>query len=192
MRPSALLLLALPAILALPPPYIPPPNALTLNLTVNTSSPSPLTDLWPTICYNDLHSRPVTRHSCAPLIDYFASTRDFLVPKLWTPGPREPQWQLQACELRIVSGRWDSVFSIGDVVREMERVLQTCQPPGFLGVGGSAPVGGQGGLWYAAFHVQVTGVWDQGAEAPVSYAIGLSPPVHRLQPGIGSIHHPQV
>ncbi|CAF9943399.1 MAG: hypothetical protein ALECFALPRED_000292 [Alectoria fallacina] len=161
MRLAAPLLLALPtAILALPPPYYynPPPNPL--NLTVNTSGPSSplIDDPWPTICYSDLYSRPVTHDSCGPLIDYFARSRDFLVPKRWTPGPREPQWRLQACKLRLVSGRWDSAFSMGDVVKEMERVLRTCQPPGYLGVGGSAPVGGQGGLWYAAFHVQVTGV----------------------------------
>ena len=40
----------------------------------------------------------------------------------------------------------------------MERVLATCQPPMYLGIGGSAPVAGMPGLMYAAFHAQVTGV----------------------------------
>lgn len=45
-----------------------------------------------------------------------------------------------------------------DVAVEMERVLATCQPPAYVGVGGSAPVAGVQRFMYAAFHVQVTGV----------------------------------
>ena len=44
------------------------------------------------------------------------------------------------------------------VVIEMERVLETCQPPMYMGVGGSAPVNGVKGFMYGAFHVRVTGV----------------------------------
>lgn len=136
-----------------------PTKGLTLiqshhsNLTLPT-----LSDSGPIICYNGLSSRSITRESCTPLINYFANSRDFRLPKLWIPGPREPEWQLQRCGLRILSGKWDSRFSMQDVVVEMERVLAMCQPPSYLGVGGSAPVDGKAGLMYAAFHVQVTGV----------------------------------
>ena len=43
-----------------------------------------------------------------------------------------------------------------DVVVAMERVLEECQPPEYMGIGGSAPVNGKPGFMYAAFHAEVT------------------------------------
>ena len=47
-----------------------------------------------------------------------------------------------------------------DVVVAMERVLEECQPPKHMGVGGSAPVNGRQGFMYAAFQAQVTSPED--------------------------------
>lgn len=124
------------------------------SAALQSDTPQP----WPIICYYDLRTRPITRESCAPLINYLVNSRDFRLPKLWIPGPREPEWQLQGCRLRIISGKSDSRFSMQDVAVEMERVLMTCQPPTYLGIGGSAPVDGKEGFMYAAFHAQVTGL----------------------------------
>lgn len=126
---------------------------LSSNLTLPT-----LTDDWATICYYGLESPRVTLQSCSPLINHFISNPDFHLPKLWIPGPREPKWQMQGCKLRIVSGKWESRFSMRDVVVEMERVLAMCQPPAYRGIGGSAPVMGKEKFMYAAFHVQIMGV----------------------------------
>ena len=67
-------------------------------------------------------------------------------------------WELRGCRLIVVSGKWDDVFSLQDVVGAMERVLATCQPPRYSGVGGTAPVNARPGFVYAAFHAQVMAV----------------------------------
>ena len=89
---------------------------------------------------------------------YLASRRDFGLPKRWLPGPVEPEWSLAGCKLSIVSGSHVSDFSMRDVVSEMMRVLEVCQPPRYLGMGGLAPVQGRAGFMYEAFHVQVMGM----------------------------------
>ena len=164
MRLSGIFLPAGVAVSALPSPqsdFTPrspttPVNALTLIQPVNTTSS--LTDDFPILCYYDSGSYAVDRQSCSPLIDYLVNTGDFHLPKLWVPGPDEPEWKLRGCKLRLVSGKWESTFSMQDVVVEMERVLAACQPPMYLGIGGSAPVDGKAGFLYAAFHAEVTGV----------------------------------
>lgn len=57
-----------------------------------------------------------------------------------------------------MNGRWRTRFSLQDVVLKVIKILNTCQPPEHLGIGGATPIGGTQGFMYAAFHVQVTEV----------------------------------
>lgn len=152
------------AILALPSPRSNPnPRPqITAGKTLSITQPlnettTPTTD-WPTICYHDTRSLLVDRLSCAPLITYLMTRPDYAAPKVWLPSPIEPELTLEGCQVKIVSGKWQAVFSMRDVVVEMMRILLLCQPPRYLGIGGSAPVEVAEGFRYAAFHVQVTGV----------------------------------
>ena len=129
---------------------------LALIAPLNTSAH--VTNAWPIACYVTIGSQAVDRLSCNDLIIYFMSRPDVSLPTIWTPRADELQWELHGCKVIITSGLWDSVFSMQNVVEQMERVLAVCQPPAYLGVGGSAPVNGMAGFMWASFHVQVTGV----------------------------------
>ena len=113
------------------------------------------------LCYFSLFSRRVTREDCGTLILYLHSRYDFQTPRPWAVSAYEAVWELQGCRLSVTSGKWDDVFSLQDVVFAMESVLETRQPPMYLGVGGTAPVNGRPGFMYAAFHAQVTAVGGQ-------------------------------
>ena len=164
MRSLIMLLLAGTAVWALPSPYshlparAPLSSANTLTLTQLSNTTSPLTNEWPIICYQDYEFLRANRDSCDHLIIYLASQRDFGIPKRWSPGLSEPEWFLEGCKISIASGKYVSEFSMRDVVSQVLRVLEVCQPPKYFGIGGSAPVRGQTGFMYAAFHVQVTGI----------------------------------
>ena len=153
---AGIAVLAIPTDLALRSPAI-PGNTLTLIRPVNTTST--LRDGYPPICFDGVVTRThVSRLTCAPLLTSIATRPDVDVPKLWIPGPHQPDWTFQGCHVEIVSGRWDAVFSLQDVVMQAVRILTICQPPPRWGSGGSAPVEGTAGLAYASFHVRVSGV----------------------------------
>ena len=148
--------LAIPTDLALRSPAT-PGSALTLIRPLNTTST--LRDNYPPICFDGVVARTyVSRLTCEPLLTLIAARPDVTVPKPWVPGPHQPEWTFQGCHVGIVSGRWDAVFSLEDVVFQAVRILTICQPPPRWGSGGSAPVEGTAGLAYASFHVQVSGV----------------------------------
>lgn len=152
-------ILAFPTSLPGLPPRSPSTPAYTLNLPSQPLNvTSPLTDDWPTICYWDYQSPAVNSHSCAAMIAYLARRPDALVQRLWLPNAVHQGWTLPGCRVSIITGRWRTTFSLHDVMLKMIKVLDICQPPKHLGIGGSTPIGGTEGLMYAAFHVQVTGV----------------------------------
>ena len=166
MRIFCTIFLAATIVFAVPSPHIGPNprsvpenvNSLTLTQPLNNATSSVAEDR-PIICFQDLlfiHS--VNAQACSPLIATIIARPDYAVPKLWLPGPMQPEYVVQTCRLRIISGNWRALFSLRDVVAEMVRVLEICQPPRHFGSGGSTPVAGVKGLMYASFHVEVTGV----------------------------------
>lgn len=165
MRLCNIFLLFGTAILALPTsqPGLTPRSSSTPAYTLNVPSQSlnitsSLTDDWPTICYWDYRSPAVNSHSCEALISYLARRPDATIQQLWLPSAVQVSWTLQGCRVSIVNGRWETWFSLRDVVLKVINILAICQPPQHLGIGGVTPIGGTEGFMYAAFHVQVTGV----------------------------------
>lgn len=147
---------AIPTDLALHSPLTP---GDTLTLTRPLNNTSMLKGHQSPLCYDGAAARAyVSRLTCAPLLAWMASRPDAAVPHPWNPGSDQPEWKLYHCRIRLISGRWDAVFSLQDVVLQAVRVLTVCQPPPTWGCGGSMPVAGMTGLMYASFHVQVTGV----------------------------------
>ena len=153
---AGIAVLALPADLVHRSPAI-PGNTLTLTRPFNTTST--LRDYQPPICFDCIVTRAyVSILTCRPLLAWMATRPDAAIPHPWTPGRQQPAWEFQGCQVAIVSGRWDAVFSLKDIVLQAVRILTVCQPPPRSGCGGSAPVEGTVGLMYASFHVQVSGV----------------------------------
>ena len=153
---AGIAVLAIPTNLALRSPAA-PGKSLTLTRPLNNTST--LRGHESPICFDGFVARAyVDRFTCAPLLAWLASQPNAAVPYRWTPGQNQQEWVLNRCRVGIVSGRWDAVFSLEDVVLQAVRILTVCQPPPRLGAGGSAPVMGTAGLTYASFHVQVTGV----------------------------------
>ena len=60
-----------------------------------------------------------------------------------------------------MTGRWKAIFSWQDVAAKVVEILEVCQPPKYLGIGGTAPLAGIQRLMYASFHVQVTGMAEK-------------------------------
>ena len=153
---AGIAVLALPADLVRRSPAI-PGNTLTLNRPLNTTST--LRDYESPICFDcTITSAYVSILTCRPLLTWIATLPNAAVPHHWVPGPHQPAWTLQGCQVGIVGGHWDAVFSLEDVVSQAVRILTVCQPPPWSGCGGLAPVKGTAGLMYASFHVQVSGV----------------------------------
>lgn len=136
-------------------------GGLTLTSPPSTnSSVSSSSDLWPIICYQELGQRLVNFNICQPLIHRLASEPDFRVAKIYSQGIGTLWWANAGCTIFIQYGKCDSLFSMLDVIVEVESILNRCQPtvdPFFGGTGGQAPINSPPKYESEAFVVQVVG-----------------------------------
>lgn len=146
------------SVLALPSDGTLRSNTLTLIQPLNTTSS--LEDDSAPVCFgpSTFHQVPVNHSSCAALIAYLSAKRHFTTTAIWTPD-YSGGWTKDGCKMRIANGRQVSKFKMSTVVAQMQRILTTCQPPSYSGVGGAAPIPDiEQGVTDKSFDVLVTGV----------------------------------
>lgn len=136
-------------------------NGLTLTSPQRTNSTSlNLSDNWPILCYHNPGQPLVDLAICNPLAHILASEPGFRVAKIFSPGIGTLRWSNRGCTIFIQPGHFVSLFSMSDVLLEVESILHKCQPtrnPNYTGNGGQAPINAPPELSAQAFLIQVVG-----------------------------------
>jgi len=138
------------------------PSTHTLN-TTTPILPSTSSISKRTICYGPGHrSPPIDTLLCFPLIEFLATRHDFYKPVKWKVSAAQGRHlKMRGCQLQIVDGATDDVFSAAEVLEAMEAVLEECQPEVDREAGGT---GGQKGVGRYGFVVRVVGARRGGVE----------------------------